>query len=187
MAVSENKPLTEKQKAFVEAYIENGCKNPSGAATRVGLHKNSGKVMLAKAYIQRAIARRQQEILFKANADFQIWTPEQLLAEYQKIASNLDEKTSDRLRALDSMSRYYGLFTEKIKIETVNYSDAISEARQRIQDLQALEHQENSTVDGQLVAVDQKPIGDILTGWIPGDPLPGDEKAGAENDGEYRY
>jgi len=106
--------LTEKEKAFVEAYIS--CQNQTKAALQAGCSPKgagvAGHRLMKKEAVAREIARRlegkkEQEV-----------TAARILKELARIAFSGDEdeiKPADRLRALDMLAKHLNLGEEREK------------------------------------------------------------------------
>ena len=113
------KKLTAKQQAFVNEYCID--KNATQAAIRAGYsEKTAGAIAgenLQKPEIKDAIETKLQEAASECDV-----TVEKIVGAYARIAFadiNLSElKPADKLKALDSLSRYLGLFAnDTLKIE----------------------------------------------------------------------
>lgn len=109
--------LTRKQEAFINEYCI--TLNATQAAIKSGYApknaNNTGAENLAKPYIKKEIDKRLKEKASKNNitADF-------VLNEIRAIAFDTNNKTNDRLKALELLGKYLKLFTDKVetKIET---------------------------------------------------------------------
>lgn len=127
--------LTMKQELFVAEYVRNGG-NGAQAAKDAGYKCSSEdayKVVasnnLTKVYLREAIeaekARKAREKQLK------IPSATEVLAMLADIAGDKNEKTQDRLKALDSLAKYHSLYTEKLQVQNVDYAAIIAESRAR--------------------------------------------------------
>lgn len=114
------KPLSAKQKAFVDAYMgaakgnaaeavrmaEYGCKTP---ATQAAM----GSRLLTSANIAAAIAERQQQV-----ASSRIMTIEQMQEMLTQIAArNAEEDPQVAINAVKELGKMQGAYIDRSKIE----------------------------------------------------------------------
>lgn len=106
--------LNAKQRAFAVEYMKD--KNATQAAIRAGYSAKTaysiGKQLLNKLEIQEKIKELQEEA--KARAGI---TVDMIVNRLNSIASNPEEKSSDRIRADELLGKYLGMFTEKVDIK----------------------------------------------------------------------
>lgn len=105
--------LTDKQKRFVEEYLVD--LNATQAAIRAGYSvktaRSQGQRLLTKADIQAALARRQETYAKRVE-----WTVEDILADLRTIATDPEQRPSDRLKAYELGGKHLGMFTEKLDV-----------------------------------------------------------------------
>ena len=108
------KPLTARQQRFVEEYLLD--LNGSQAAIRAGYSEQTATMqasrMLTNANIARAIAAAQAKVAQRLDCDV-----ERVMAELASIAFNVEERTQDRIRALELLAKHGGAFVERSEIK----------------------------------------------------------------------
>ena len=106
--------MTAKQEAFAIEYLKD--KNATQAAIRAGYSKKTaaaiGWELLEHPNIQQIIREKQEEA--RRNATI---TVDGIVEQLQEIASNVLSKDSDRIRALELIGKYLGMFTEKVEMK----------------------------------------------------------------------
>lgn len=106
--------MTAKQEAFAIEYLKD--KNATQAAIRAGYSKKTaaaiGWELLENPNIQQIIRAKQEEA--RKNATI---TVDGIVEQLQEIASNVLSKDSDRIRALELIGKYLGMFTEKVEMK----------------------------------------------------------------------
>ncbi len=119
---------TNKQQAFVEHYLKNGANATRAAASAGYAHpRQAGSRLLSNVYIRGAIDERLTELAMSANdVIYRI----SLQAKGEKPTSTIvtpdgERSTYDMLRALESMCRYHGLFTDRVEVD---WKSAVAEA-----------------------------------------------------------
>jgi hypothetical protein len=108
------KPLAARQQRFVEEYLLD--LNGSQAAIRAGYSEQTATMqasrMLTNANIARAIAAAQAKVAQRLDCDV-----ERVMAELASIAFNVEERTQDRIRALELLAKHGGAFVERSEIK----------------------------------------------------------------------
>lgn len=110
-----NQPLKDKQDLFVKEYLID--KNSARAARAAGYKGTSaatrGSQFLMEPEVQEAIAKGLEAQ--KANAGL---TADMVIAELKKIAFTemVKIRAPDKVRALELLSKHFGLLTEKIEV-----------------------------------------------------------------------
>lgn len=106
--------LNAKQRAFAVEYMKD--KNATQAAIRAGYSSKTaysiGKQLLNKLEIQQKIKELQEEARARAGI-----TVDMIVNRLNSIASNPEEKSSDRIRADELLGKYLGMFTEKVEMK----------------------------------------------------------------------
>lgn len=106
--------LNAKQQAFAEEYLKD--KNATQAAKRAGYSEKTaysiGVQLLKKSEIQEFLKEKQEE----AAANTTI-TVTGIVEKLREIASNPLAKDSDRIRALELIGKYLGMFTERVEMK----------------------------------------------------------------------
>lgn len=109
------RPLTNKQKLFIEYYLADP--NATTAARKAGYKGNKatlgavGFENLKKPLIAAAVGERVENAVKSAN---------EVLSELSRIAFTTEEKTVDRLKALDLLGKHHGIYQDN----RANESDA---------------------------------------------------------------
>ena len=117
------KPLTARRQRFVEEYLLD--LNGSQAAIRAGYSEQTATMqasrLLTNANIARAIAATQAKVAQRLDCDV-----ERVMAELASIAFNVEERTQDRIRALELLAKHGGAFVEgsEIKVQAHKAIDA---------------------------------------------------------------
>ena len=106
--------MTAKQEAFAIEYLKD--KNATQAAIRAGYSAKTARSiaceMLARSDIQEFVRAKQEEM--RANA---VVTVDGIVDQLREIASNVLAKDSDRIRALELIGKYLGMFTERVEMK----------------------------------------------------------------------
>lgn len=106
--------MTAKQEAFAIEYLKD--KNATQAAIRAGYSAKTARSiaceMLARPDVQQFIRERQEEA--RANATV---TVDGIVDQLREIAANPLSKDSDRIRALELIGKYLGMFTERVEMK----------------------------------------------------------------------
>ena len=106
--------MTAKQEAFAIEYLKD--KNATQAAIRAGYSKKTaysiGCEMLRKPEIQEIIRTKQEEAVKNAEVSVD-W----IVQQCKEIASNVLTKDADKLRALELLGKYLGMFTDRVEMK----------------------------------------------------------------------
>lgn len=106
--------MTAKQEAFAIEYLKD--KNATQAAIRAGYSaKTAGAIayeLLEKPHIQEFLRQHQEEARKNATV-----TVDGIVDQLRDIASNVMAKDSDRIRALELIGKYLGMFTERVEMK----------------------------------------------------------------------
>ena len=106
--------LTEKQKRFIDYYIQTG--NASESCRMAGYRGDNLDVIGAKNLnkLQEYILPRVKELDLYRTADlkeiFEFWT---------KTMKNEDIKTNERLKASELLAKSQGAFIEKVEVKEI--------------------------------------------------------------------
>jgi phage terminase small subunit len=104
--------LTAKQQAFIKEYLID--LNSTQAAIRAGYSKKTAPEMgyenLNKPHVKEAI-----DIAINKRSEKLGITAEYVLYGLKDISDNMDEKTTDRLKAFELLGKHLKLFTEKLE------------------------------------------------------------------------
>ena len=106
--------MTAKQEAFAIEYLKD--KNATQAAIRAGYSAKTaysiGCEMLRKPEIQEIIRAKQEEAVKNAEVSVD-W----IVRQCKEIASNVLTKDADKLRALELLGKYLGMFTDRVEMK----------------------------------------------------------------------
>lgn len=106
--------MTAKQEAFAIEYLKD--KNATQAAIRAGYSaKTAASIaweLLERPDIRQFIGERQEEARKNASV-----TVDGIVDQLREIASNVLAKDSDRIRALELIGKYLGMFTERVEMK----------------------------------------------------------------------
>lgn len=106
--------LTPKQQKFCDEYITS--LNAAEAAVNAGYSEKTarqiGSRLLTNVNVKEYIAKR-----VKSKQNDLIMKQDEILETYTNIARNDEVSIKDRLKALDSLSKTYSLFSENINID----------------------------------------------------------------------
>lgn len=106
--------MTAKQEAFAIEYLKD--KNATQAAIRAGYSaKTAASIayeLLEKPGIQEFIRQHQEEARKNATV-----TVDGIVEQLREISSNVLAKDSDRIRALELIGKYLGMFTERVEMK----------------------------------------------------------------------
>jgi phage terminase small subunit len=120
------KKATPKQIAFCEHYI--ACGNAAQAARLAGYSaRNSaqqGLENLRKPYLAEYIARHSKTIAARSERILSAQERQELLS---KIATDIDENTVDRIRAIDTLNKMTGAYTERVRAEVSHNTGVLDE------------------------------------------------------------
>lgn len=112
------KPLTERERLFVDAYMGPAAGNGTEAARLAG-YKGSAKVqqvqasrLLSKAIVQTAIAERRQVLESQSIADAK--ERREVLTTILRAAG---EEPNARIRAIDVANKMDGIYIERHEIQ----------------------------------------------------------------------
>lgn len=106
--------LTEKQKKFIDYYIQTG--NASESCKLAGYNGNNLDVLGTKNLnkLKEYILPRVEELDLNRTADlqeiFEFWT---------KTMKNENIKTNERLKASELLAKSQGAFTEKVEVKEI--------------------------------------------------------------------
>lgn len=106
-----NGKLTTKQRLFVEAYLANP--NGTEAARKAGYSGNDNA--LGVIAFENLRKPKMTELLEQRVAKFSI-TADEVLSDLVAIKNSEEERTSDRLKALELLGKYLKLFTERVEV-----------------------------------------------------------------------
>lgn len=127
------KALSAKYKKFALAYAA----NPNGvAAAKEAGFKGTSASLATTAYrllrnpeVSATIASADEDSLQRFTL-----TRDERLETLSAIAVDPDEKTRDRLKAIDQLCRAFGDYTEKLEVKVSgSFSEQLKKARQRAQ------------------------------------------------------
>jgi phage terminase small subunit len=106
--------MTPKQEAFAIEYLKD--KNATQAAMRAGYSKKTAASiaweLLEKPDIKQFIGQKQEEALKNATV-----TVDGIVEQLRAISANPLAKDSDRIRALELIGKYLGMFTERVEMK----------------------------------------------------------------------
>jgi len=129
MSNSKNKlKLTAKQEKFCNEYLVD--LNASGAARRAGYSVKTSNVT-GPQYLLKPVVQARIQQLRKVLAKNEGVTPEKVVAEFASIAFHKPSKiykVSDKIKALESLGKYLGIFLEDNKQKADSFATALSEA-----------------------------------------------------------
>lgn len=115
MEQQKGKKLSLKQRRFVEAYAGEAAGNATQAAKLAGYSlrtaRSQGQRLLTNADILKAIDERAAHTK-TANGEAML-SPEECHRQLHRIATDTEQKTSDRLRALELAMKSQGMFSER--------------------------------------------------------------------------
>jgi len=107
--------MTEKQKKFIDYYAMTG--NASESCKRAGYKGNNLDVIgarnlnLLKDYLKPRIEQLDNTRALEIQNIFEFWT---------KVILDVNEKTTDRLRASELLAKAKGAFIEKVEVKKVD-------------------------------------------------------------------
>ena len=106
--------MTPKQETFAIEYLKD--KNATQAAIRAGYSKKTAASiaweLLERPDVKQFIGDKQKEAVEKAEI-----TSEWIVNQCKEIATNVLAKDSDKLRALELIGKYLGMFTERVEMK----------------------------------------------------------------------
>jgi len=119
-ALEVDKQLTPKQQLFVKEYLIDF--NGTRAAIKAGYSENSAQQIASENLLKLVIQKELSKAISKQINKVEI-TVEYVLKHIKDIVENLNEKTADRLKALELLGKYLKLWVEnQINIQ-INYSE----------------------------------------------------------------
>jgi phage terminase small subunit len=125
------KPLTDKQYAFVNEYVKDY--NATQAAIRAGYAEKyadrQAYQLLEKTRVKEAIEARRQEISRKADVEIS-----EIVAELRSIAFT-DGSRTDKLRALELLGRYKAMFTDRFQNTTESHAQLTDEEQEPLKEM----------------------------------------------------
>ncbi|MHC4256508.1 MAG: terminase small subunit [Planctomycetota bacterium] len=125
------KPLTDKQYAFVNEYVKDY--NATQAAIRAGYAEKyadrQAYQLLEKTRVKEAIEARRQEISRKADVEIS-----EIVAELRSIAFT-DGSRTDKLRALELLGRYKAMFTDRFQNTTESHAQLTDEEQEQLKEM----------------------------------------------------
>lgn len=104
--------LTEKQKRFIDYYIETA--NAAESARRAGYSEKTAdrigyeNLRKLEVFIQERLAAKQNS---------RIATQDEILEYFTKIIRSEKEDTNDRTKCAELLGKRYGMFKDKIEFE----------------------------------------------------------------------
>ena len=107
--------MTEKQKRFIDYYLMTG--NASKSSELAGYKGKNLDVIGARnmKVLNNEIAERIKELDLQRTMElediFKLWT---------EIALDVEQKTSDRLRASELLAKSKGAFVEKVEVKDID-------------------------------------------------------------------
>ena len=115
--MSENRPLTERQRRFIEEYL--ACGNGAEAARRAGYSEGIAKVQasenLTKQNVKAELDRRRQEMSEDSEDRRAKW-----ISRLEGLADSA-EKDADKLRAIEGLFKAEGwLAPDKAEVVSIN-------------------------------------------------------------------
>lgn len=114
--MSKKKPLTGKEKAFVDAYLGRARANGTTAAILAGYAKKSAAVtasrLLRKANIRAVIELREDR-----RAETSILTSDQRDELLSDVARDLEQDTRERISAIKELNKVTGRHILKHQVE----------------------------------------------------------------------
>lgn len=111
--MAREKKLNDKQLLFIEIYVSTlDAQRSYMEAYEVGIEtaKTNAYKLLAKPEIKEIVDLRIQEKL-------ESFTEDDILLELISIARDHDQKTGDRLRAIELLGKTRAMFVDKVKTE----------------------------------------------------------------------
>ncbi|HWI50333.1 MAG TPA: terminase small subunit [Rummeliibacillus sp.] len=114
-----NRPLTHKQKAFVDNYTRNGF-NGSKAARDAGYNGDNQRVLasqnLSKLNVAQEVANRMAAAAEKAG-----WNPEYVFSRLMEISKDIS--AGNCLRAIEQATRYSGMSKDEVNVNVRRHED----------------------------------------------------------------
>lgn len=125
--------LTDKQERFVQEYLVD--LNATQAAIRAGYSPETagaiGAENLKKPQIKARIDREMAEISARTGAN-----RDRVIRELGEIAFSPSTRPSNKIKALELLGKYFGLFTERIAIAKID-EEVVKEVEALIRDTEA--------------------------------------------------
>lgn len=107
-------PMTERQKKFAEYYAQ--CGNAAESARKAGYSKNYAEHRTDEMLRKVEIADYIRE-LTEAAQTARIMTARERQAILSDIAKDKQNELSDRIRAIDTLNKMTGEYTQKVSID----------------------------------------------------------------------
>ena len=118
--------LTSKMEKFCHEYLID--LNATRAAIRAGYSKKTARVIGPENLIKPAVAERIAELSKKRVKATDI-TAEKVLQAIADISYDVDEKTQDRLRALEMLAKHLGLMQPDLNLTGINVTITNQDSR----------------------------------------------------------
>ena len=127
--MAKGRPLTAKQRAFVEAYAGNGTEAAIAAGYSVKSAEKIARELLRKTTVVEAILGREKKALTPLIA-----TRTKRQEFWSAVMSDSDEDMKDRLKASELLGKSEGDFIDRVELGgRVDIASAIEEGNRRLQ------------------------------------------------------
>lgn len=107
-------PMTERQKKFSEYYAQ--CGNAAQSAIQAGYSKKYANTNASKL-LQNTTITEYIKQLAEAAQTARIMTARERQATLSDIAKDKQNELSDRIRAIDTLNKMTGEYTQKVSID----------------------------------------------------------------------
>ncbi len=107
-------PMTERQKKFAEYYAQ--CGNAAQSAIQAGYSKKYANTNASKL-LQNTTITEYIKQLTEAAQTARIMTARERQAILSDIAKDKQNELSDRIRAIDTLNKMTGEYTQKVSID----------------------------------------------------------------------
>ena len=107
-------PMTERQKKFAEYYAQ--CGNAAQSAIQAGYSKKYANTNASKLLQNTTITEYIKQLTEDAQTA-RIMTARERQAILSDIAKDAQNELSDRIRAIDTLNKMTGEYTQKISID----------------------------------------------------------------------
>lgn len=107
-------PMTERQKKFAEYYAQ--CGNTVQSAIKAGYSENYANTNACKLLENDRVAEYIKQ-LTEAAQTARIMTARERQAILSDIAKDKQNELSDRIRAIDTLNKMTGEYTQKVSID----------------------------------------------------------------------
>ena len=107
-------PMTERQKKFAEYYAQ--CGNAAQSAIQAGYSKNYANTNASKLLQNTTITEYIKQLTEDAQTA-RIMTARERQAILSDIAKDAQNELSDRIRAIDTLNKMTGEYTQKVSID----------------------------------------------------------------------